>query len=120
MIVIDKSYLEGAPTRVVRALCAQRRVIFPETLLFELLITDNDSTASFRKLPNRDNPVRLPCKGVTGDPGLGMLSDDAALLQGGVLPTGETQLATVHGFVVFADARRGADVNAKRPQHNRN
>lgn len=59
MIVLDKSYLEGAPTRVVRALCAQRTVIFPETLLFELLTTDNDPAASFRKLPNRDNPVRL-------------------------------------------------------------
>ncbi len=59
MIVLDKSYLVGAPTRVVRALCAQRTVVFTETLVFELLTTETDSTALFRKLPARDSPVRL-------------------------------------------------------------
>ena len=59
MIVLDKSYLVGAPTRVVRALCAQRTVVFTETLLFELLTTDSDSAAMFRKLPARDNPICL-------------------------------------------------------------
>lgn len=59
-IVIDKSYLQGTPGEEVRRLCEEHTVLFTETLLYELLTTDEPSRRKcFAKLPQRDNPVLL-------------------------------------------------------------
>lgn len=59
-IVIDKSYLQGAATDEVRCLCEEYIVLFAETLLYELLTTDEPTRdACFAKLPAKDNPVVL-------------------------------------------------------------
>lgn len=64
-IIIDKSYLEGAPSEEVRRLCEENTVLFTQTLLYEMLTTDEPSRRKcFAKLPQRDNPVLLmPCMG---------------------------------------------------------
>lgn len=59
-IVIDKSYLQAAPTKSVRRLCEENTVLFLETLLYELLSTRrNVRAACFTKLPDATNPVVL-------------------------------------------------------------
>lgn len=59
-IVIDKSYLQGAPGEEVRRLCEENTVLFTETLLYEMLTTDESSRRKcFAKLPQRDDPVLL-------------------------------------------------------------
>lgn len=64
-IVIDKSYLQGTPGEEVRRLCEEHTVLITETLLYELLTTDEPSRRRcFAKLPEKDNPVMLiPCTG---------------------------------------------------------
>lgn len=60
-IVIDKSYLQGAPTETVQRLCHEHTVLFTETLLYELLTTDESEkrNACFAKLSVKDTPVTL-------------------------------------------------------------
>ena len=51
-IILDKSYLDGAPTARVRQLCADFRVMCSETLFFELMTTcDASQIRCFAKLP---------------------------------------------------------------------
>lgn len=59
-IVIDKSYLQGAPGDTVRRLCDEHTVLFIETLFYELLTApEPERDACFAKLPARENPVAL-------------------------------------------------------------
>jgi len=59
-IVIDKSFLDGAPTLQVRNLCNDHVVLFSQTLLHEVMTTSIKSQKRcFSKLPERDNPVAL-------------------------------------------------------------
>jgi hypothetical protein len=59
-IVIDKSFLQGAPGDVVRRLCDEHTVLLTETLFYELLTAaQHERDACFAKLPDRDNPVVL-------------------------------------------------------------
>lgn len=59
-IVLDKSYLDGAPTASVRALCEHFHVLLSDELFFELMTTDVLSQKRcFAKLPERENPVNL-------------------------------------------------------------
>ena len=59
-IVIDKSFLDGAPTVQVHSLCKEARVLFSESLFFELMTTSNESQKRcFSKLPVMPNPVKL-------------------------------------------------------------
>lgn len=59
-IVIDKSYLQGAPAKTIRSLCEEHIVLFSETLLYEILTSDKLTRDScFAKLPLTDNPVVL-------------------------------------------------------------
>ncbi|MBI4536050.1 MAG: hypothetical protein HY708_07210 [Ignavibacteriae bacterium] len=59
-IVLDKSYLDGAPTASVHALCDHFHVLLSDELFFELMTTDVLSQKRcFAKLPERENPVNL-------------------------------------------------------------
>ena len=59
-IVIDKSYLQGASTEIVRSLCEEHSVLFTEALLYEILTSDSHTRDKcFAKLPVTDNPVVL-------------------------------------------------------------
>jgi len=59
-IVLDKDFLDGAPTEQVRRLCDHNVVLFSETLLFELMTTSEKSQKRcFSKLPEVENPVTL-------------------------------------------------------------
>ena len=59
-IVLDKSYLDGAPTASVRSLCEHFNVLLSEELFFELITTEARSQKQcFSKLPDRENPVNL-------------------------------------------------------------
>ena len=59
-IVLDKSYLDGAPANEVRALCDDYAALMPEELFYELITTRPESQKRcFSKLPDRFNPVLL-------------------------------------------------------------
>lgn len=61
-IVLDKSYLDGASSSAIAALCDTYQVLFPEQLLFELLTTRLESQRRcFGKFPDQDqvNAVAL-------------------------------------------------------------
>lgn len=59
-IVLDKSYLDGAPTQAVMALCDEYEALMPEELFYELITTRPESQKRcFSKLPDRVNPVLL-------------------------------------------------------------
>ncbi len=59
-VVLDKSYLRGASTEQVRRLCTSHRVIFSESLLYELLTTESNERAQcFSKIPDTENPLLL-------------------------------------------------------------
>ena len=59
-IVIDKSFLDGAPTKQVQHLCKDSTVLFSEELFFELMTTSEKSQKRcFSKLPVMINPVTL-------------------------------------------------------------
>ena len=59
-IVLDKCYLQGSTQEEIHRLCADRTVLMPEALFFELLTTtEKVRTACFRKLPATENPVEL-------------------------------------------------------------
>lgn len=65
-VVIDKSYLQGAPADKLRALCCEHTALFTETLLYEVLTTDEDTVraACFEKLLRTNRAVVLiPCTG---------------------------------------------------------
>src|SRR5712671_2949088 len=64
-IVMDKSYLHGAKIETIRHLCEEHTVLFTETLLYEILTTEQKKRrACFAKLPGQENPVVLiPCVG---------------------------------------------------------
>jgi len=52
VLVLDKSYLDGAPTTAVRELCTQHKVLCCETLFYELMTTKPRSQIRcFSKLP---------------------------------------------------------------------
>lgn len=51
-LVLDKSYLDGAPTVAVRTLCATQTVLCSETLFYELMTTNSRSQIRcFSKFP---------------------------------------------------------------------
>jgi hypothetical protein len=59
-IVIDKSFLDGAPTDEVTRLCKEDVVLFSESLFFELMTTSEKSQKRcFSKFPEGPNPVKL-------------------------------------------------------------
>ncbi|MBI3015571.1 MAG: hypothetical protein HYY65_11040, partial [Candidatus Tectomicrobia bacterium] len=59
-IVLDKSYLDGAPTSSVLALCDRFEVLLSDELFFEMMTTaPHSQKRCFSKLPNRENPVGL-------------------------------------------------------------
>lgn len=59
-IVLDKSYLDGAPTASVRSLCEHFDALLSDELFFELMTTEPLSQKRcFSKLPDRENPVGL-------------------------------------------------------------
>lgn len=60
-VVIDKSFLQGASADRLRGLCAEHTVLFIETLLYELLTTEEEAVrrACFAKLPERSDTVVL-------------------------------------------------------------
>ncbi|MFQ5853771.1 MAG: hypothetical protein ACE5JU_24695 [Candidatus Binatia bacterium] len=65
-VVIDKSYLQGASADKLRNLCAEHTVLFIETLLYELLTTEEEAVrrACFAKFPElNDNVVLIPRTG---------------------------------------------------------
>jgi len=60
VIVLDKSYLDGASTPSVRALCDEHIVLMSDELFFELMTTRPESQQRcFSKLPDKTNPVLL-------------------------------------------------------------
>lgn len=59
-VMLDKSYLDGASTQAVRALCNDCDVLMSDELFFELITTRPESQQRcFSKLPDRTNPVAL-------------------------------------------------------------
>jgi hypothetical protein len=59
-VVLDKSFLDGAPTQAVRQLCDDYDVLISDELFYELLATRPESLKGcFAKLPERTNPVGL-------------------------------------------------------------
>ena len=59
-LVLDKSYLDGAPTASVRELCAQQNVLCCETLFYELMTTNPQSQIRcFSKLPEEPGSFAL-------------------------------------------------------------
>lgn len=59
-IVIDKSYLQGVSAETVQRLCEDHTVLFTETLLYELLTTDEpERNACFAKFSSTYNPVSI-------------------------------------------------------------
>lgn len=59
-VVLDKSYLDGASTQAVRALCDNHCVLVSDELFFELMTTRPESQQRcFSKLPDKTNPVSL-------------------------------------------------------------
>ena len=60
-VVIDKSYLQGASESTFRNLCVEHTVLFTETLLYELLTTENKAVqrACFDKFAEKDGSMVL-------------------------------------------------------------
>ncbi len=59
-IVLDKSYLDGAPTAEVRAACERYVALMPQELFFEMMTTRPKSQRRcFAKLPDRNAPLAL-------------------------------------------------------------
>lgn len=59
VVILDKSYLEGAGGPAIRQLCADYSVLMLETLFMELLTTSEFQAACFKKFPETENPVDL-------------------------------------------------------------
>lgn len=65
-VVIDKSYLQAISADKLRSLCSEHTALFTETLLYELLTTDEDAVRAtcFKKLSKTNGAVVLmPCTG---------------------------------------------------------
>lgn len=59
-IVLDKSYLDGASTQAVHALCNDHDVLVSDELFFELMTTcPKSQQRCFSKLPEKNNPISL-------------------------------------------------------------
>ncbi len=59
-VVLDKSYLYGAPAAAVRELCRSHTVLVTPALFYEVMKDDDPPRANcFRKLPPGENPVEL-------------------------------------------------------------
>lgn len=59
-VVLDKSFLQGAPRSRVHALATSHRLVMSDTLFYELLTgSEPGRSRCFAKLPQRDNPVDL-------------------------------------------------------------
>lgn len=60
-VVLDKSYLQGAPAPEIRRLCDDYHVIMPGALFFELMTSSDPQAATtcFAKIPARENPLIL-------------------------------------------------------------
>lgn len=58
-IILDKSYLEGAKTSDIRALCDTRDVLMPDVLFYEMMSNERRRSRCFAKLPSRVNPMVL-------------------------------------------------------------
>jgi hypothetical protein len=49
-VVIDKSYLQGASVDTIQRLCGEHKVLFIETLLYELLTTETNQVRTAGRL----------------------------------------------------------------------
>jgi len=59
-VVLDKSFLDGAPTASVQSLCDNYSVLLTEELFYELITTRRESRRRcFAKFPDRTDPVCL-------------------------------------------------------------
>jgi hypothetical protein len=58
-VVLDKSYLQGAPRAHMHDLAASHRLLMSEALLYELLSKPADYRTCFSKFPAVDNPVDI-------------------------------------------------------------
>lgn len=59
-VVLDKSYLQGAPAQEVRDLASRKHLLMPAALFYELMTTSLEQRRNcFRKLPPGNNPVVL-------------------------------------------------------------
>lgn len=59
-VVLDKCYLQGAPTEEVRELSRSHRLVMSDALFYELLTGDEPGRSRcFAKLPQTENPVEL-------------------------------------------------------------
>jgi hypothetical protein len=59
-VVLDKCFLQGAPTKRVRELATSHRLVMSESLFYELLTgSEPGRSRCFAKLPQTDNPVDL-------------------------------------------------------------
>ena len=59
-VILDKSYLYGAPTSAVRSLCLSHTVLVTPALFYEVMKDDQRARANcFRKFPDGENSVQL-------------------------------------------------------------
>ena len=59
-VILDKSFLQGAPTDSVRALASTHRLVVSGALFYELLTgAEPGRSRCFAKLPQTENPVEL-------------------------------------------------------------
>jgi hypothetical protein len=59
-LVIDKSFLQGSSTELIRKYCCEHRIIMTEALLMEILTTEKENMQKcFAKFSNFENPVAL-------------------------------------------------------------
>ena len=59
-VILDKSFLQGAPTDCIRALATTHRLVVSGALFYELLTgPEPGRSRCFAKLPQTDNPVEL-------------------------------------------------------------
>ena len=59
-LILDKSYLDGAPTNSVRTLCRERTLLCSETLFYEMMTTDSVSQKRcFGKFPEEPGSFSL-------------------------------------------------------------
>lgn len=59
-VVLDKSFLQGAPAAAIQKLASSHRIVISWVLLYELLTCDTRGRRGcFSKLPKTENPVEL-------------------------------------------------------------
>lgn len=107
-LVLDKSYLDGAPTAAIRTLCATQTVLCSETLFYELITTNlrsqvrcfskfPEEAGSFALLPNVGTLLRFemeqkaPCGPIENHILSGTYNFNEKLRQGTYQPSPEVQ-----------------------------